>query len=268
VGLAAGALITLSLYPDEPGRQGGSGLGKSDLKKASATVRAQWQELDPWGISTSPTSQGSAGVFDYVDDGDRLLLFTNKHVLNLASLSESDTFGHPDVKSYRIQVIFPGGQKRRVKRFGALPSLDLALLEVKKGDLKEGRDFVVLPWIEEPRPEAGDKVVAVGTPRGLVKTQTFGHISAIRSFRRARYIQTDAALNPGNSGGPLFRRIDREWYLAGVNTFGVGREGLNMAISSREIVSHFGDFQWYSCDKTGAAKAVREIYKAGARAEE
>jgi S1-C subfamily serine protease len=83
--------------------------------------------------------------------------------------------------------------------------------------------------------QIGQTVFAVGNPHGLGWTTTQGVISQLRKRRaddfEARIIQTQAALNPGNSGGGLF---DREGYLVGINTWVKDHregEGLGFAIA-------------------------------------
>jgi S1-C subfamily serine protease len=76
--------------------------------------------------------------------------------------------------------------------------------------------------LDGPEGLIGDQVVAVGSPLGFSGTITTGIISQI--YEDA--YQTDAAVNPGNSGGPL---LDMRGRLLGVTTLGFGREGLNIA---------------------------------------
>jgi S1-C subfamily serine protease len=86
----------------------------------------------------------------------------------------------------------------------------------------------------------GDEVYAIGNPLGLSNTVTKGIVSAYRTANGVRYVQIDAALNPGNSGGPL---ISRAGTVVGVNTFGaVGLQGLNFAVAAQEIGAAFRQF--------------------------
>lgn len=89
--------------------------------------------------------------------------------------------------------------------------------------------------------KVGDEIYAIGDPLGLSGTITKGIISAFRTTSGGiSYIQLDAALNPGNSGGPL---VDRRGNVLGVNTLkAAGFEGLNFAVSSVEIVKAFSRF--------------------------
>jgi S1-C subfamily serine protease len=95
--------------------------------------------------------------------------------------------------------------------------------------------------VDLAQPNVGDDVFAIGDPLGFEKTVTKGIVS---SFRRTesgvRYVQIDASLNPGNSGGPLLSRTGK---VIGVNTLGFkGAQGLNFAVSSLEIKAAFRRF--------------------------
>lgn len=83
------------------------------------------------------------------------------------------------------------------------------------------------PLTDAAIPEVGDPVVAIGSPYGLEGTVTTGVISQVHD----EWYQSDAAMNPGNSGGPL---LDRHGAVLGINTFKhVGSEGLNFATRMR-----------------------------------
>lgn len=80
----------------------------------------------------------------------------------------------------------------------------------------------------------------IGNPLGLSGTVTKGIVSAIRTLDGIRFLQVDATVNPGNSGGPVVTRSGR---VVGVTTFKVkGYEGLNFAVSSSEVAKAFGQF--------------------------
>jgi len=93
----------------------------------------------------------------------------------------------------------------------------------------------------ESNPRIGEEVFAIGSPLGLSETVTKGIISAFRATASGmHYVQIDAALNPGNSGGPL---ITRSGFVVGVNTFQFkGTQGLNFAIAANEIKLAFRGF--------------------------
>ena len=86
------------------------------------------------------------------------------------------------------------------------------------------------------RPETGEEVFAIGNPLGLERSITQGIVSSIRRDKGVVYIQTDAAISPGSSGGPLFNKKGK---VIGVATWKVpssfGAEGLGFAISIPSI---------------------------------
>ena len=96
--------------------------------------------------------------------------------------------------------------------------------------------FPPLPWASDVGhdPSVGDFAVAIGSPYGLEGTTTSGIISQLYSEFPA-LIQTDAAMNPGNSGGPL---INRYGEVLGVNSFVLSGEGLNFASAIDNTCAH------------------------------
>jgi serine protease Do len=103
---------------------------------------------------------------------------------------------------------------------------DLALLKVEAGGLP------VLPLGDSEGLRQGDLVMAFGSPLGLDGSVTLGVVSAVaRQLRpedRMIYVQTDAAVNPGNSGGPL---VDMEGRVVGINTLIASQSGGNDGVS-------------------------------------
>jgi len=91
--------------------------------------------------------------------------------------------------------------------------------------------------------ELGSGVIAIGYPYGSIlgwsPTVSNGIVSALRSIDGVNYIQTNAALNPGNSGGPL---VNTYGEVIGLNTMGLmGSEGISFAIDLNHIKSHIGN---------------------------
>src|SRR5262249_26081038 len=122
-----------------------------------------------------------------------------------------------------------GATTRSARVLARDPSMDLAVLAF--ADASDS-------WLtvgSTPALRVSDEVMAVGEPSGLAWTATFGRISAIRSGRgfdlapEIAAVQFDAAVNPGNSGGPLLARDGR---VVGIVTFGVrNTEGLSFAVA-------------------------------------
>jgi Do/DeqQ family serine protease len=114
------------------------------------------------------------------------------------------------------------------------PISDIAVLRVRDGKGK----FPVVPLVAGDTVEVGDIVLALGNPFGLGQSVSQGIVSAIRRVQKkggeqAVYLQTDAAINQGNSGGAL---VDMAGNLVGINTLiftkGGGSDGIGFAVPS------------------------------------
>ena len=133
------------------------------------------------------------------------IVITNNHVIEGAE----DILVRVNNKEYKAKVI------------GADPLSDIAVLEIKSKE-----KFTPVKFGNSDKARIGDWVIAIGNPFGLGGTVTSGIISARnRSIGLARYedyIQTDASINQGNSGGPLF---DMNGDVIGINTAILGQSG-------------------------------------------
>jgi S1-C subfamily serine protease len=156
---------------------------------------------------------GSGSGFVISSDG---FIVTNNHVIENAS---------------SIKVAFADGTEINASLVGTDPSTDIAVLKVYEGTLKP------LQFANSELLEPGQIAIAIGNPMGLQHTVTTGVVSALGRTLRANngrliddIIQTDAALNPGNSGGPL---VNSQGKVIGVNTAVVASaQGLCFAVSS------------------------------------
>ena len=120
-----------------------------------------------------------------------------------------------------IVVRVNGDKEFKAKVLGADPLMDIAVLQ-----LETNEKFKPVKFGDSDKARIGDWVIAIGNPFGLGGTVTSGIISARnRSIGLSRYedfIQTDASINSGNSGGPLF---DMNGDVIGINTAILGRNG-------------------------------------------
>ena len=154
-----------------------------------------------------PRAMGSGVIVD-AENG---YLLTNHHVIDNA---EQITVALTDRREFEAEVV------------GADPETDIALLKIDADSL------TALPFADSNELQVGDYVVAIGNPFGLGQTITAGIVSAVgRSGLRLEsyedFIQTDAAINVGNSGGAL---INLKGELVGINTAIFSGRGGNIGI--------------------------------------
>ena len=169
-------------------------------------------------ITREATSLGSGFIISA--DG---YVVTNNHVISggaqgrgvVSSVVDSITVTLPDRSEFKARVV------------GRDPFSDLALLKIES---KKALPFV--QFGDSTRTRVGDWVVAIGNPFGLGGTVTAGIVSALHRTiglggAYDRYIQTDASINQGNSGGPMF---DLEGNVIGINTAIFSPTGGNVGI--------------------------------------
>ena len=193
----------------------------SDMIKGVATVVVDMGFKVERGMGYANRALGSAF---FVDSSG--LLITNYHVI----ASEVD----PKYKGYsRLYIRMGDSTSPRIpaRVIGWDKALDLALI---KTEMTPDYVFSVVDCVI---PNVGDTVVAIGSPVGFEKTVTSGIVSALgrRFLQIGDVYQIDAAVNHGNSGGPV---IDSEGRLVGIVFAGIDQlQGLNFAIPSEMLVA-------------------------------
>lgn len=158
--------------------------------------------------SESPVSGTGSGVIIHAQRGH---ILTNSHVIESAD---------------NILVTLNDGRKYQAQIVGVDPRADLAVLQIPPERL------VAMPFGDSEHLRVGDFVVAIGNPYGIGQTVTSGIISALHRnpgiSEYENFIQTDAPINLGNSGGPL---VNLQGQLIGINTAILGdQSGGNLGI--------------------------------------
>lgn len=217
--LPAASIKTVSgLTVNEIYRRANSGVVDIKVRAAGTSTGPNFFG-GPGGGGGQSQAEGSGFVVD-----DKGHIATNQHVVDGAT---------------SIQVTFSNGHKATAKVVGTDPSTDVAIL--KAGASASELHPLTLAGSSAVR--VGDGVVAIGSPFGLAGTVTSGIVSALdrtiqapNNFTISGAIQTDAAINHGNSGGPL---LDSAGRVVGINaqieSSSGGNEGVGFAIPSSTV---------------------------------
>jgi serine protease Do len=204
---------------------GGGGVPFPDAPDGSP-LNEMFDDLNP--NDENPQEARSLGS-GFIISADGLIV-TNNHVVEGAD---------------EILIFMTDGSRLPAKLVGADNKADLAVLKVEAA-----RDLPFVEFGDSDSAEVGDWVMAIGNPFGLGGSVTLGIVSArnrdIQSGPYDDFIQTDASINQGNSGGPLF---DMDGKVVGINTAIIARGGYSLGIGfavpvnlARPVVTQLAEF--------------------------
>ena len=242
---------------------------KSKLPRTSELLRALDDSLETVVSRVSPSVvqivvAGYAPSEDHEHTAARIV---RQHAIGAGIIVDPEgyimTNAHVVEGAQRIRVILPhpssdspqglqpvhAGQILEAKLLGTHKQTDLALLKI------EATDLPAVSLRSDLRVRQGELVFAMGSPEGLRNSVSMGVVSSVarqlESDDPMVYIQTDAALNPGNSGGPL---VDIDGNVVGMNTLKLsesGSEGLGFAIPAALV-----NFDYQNLRKFGHVERV------------
>ena len=188
--------------------------------------------------STSTATATGSGII-ISEDG---YIVTNNHVVDTSSSNSYSYYDISEATSVKVKL-YGSDETYDAKIVGKDSQTDLAVLKIDKTDLTAAE------FADSDQAVVGEFVMAVGSPLGLDTTVTTGIISAVNrevESEGTKYvcIQTDAAINSGNSGGAL---VNSDGKVIGINTLklsGSGVEGIGFAIpinSTLDVISQLKD---------------------------
>jgi serine protease Do len=183
----------------------------------------------------TPQTRKSAALGSGFIIGEKGIVITNNHVIQ-------------DAEDIMVRV--NGDKEYKAKVIGADPLSDIAVLQIISNE-----EFIPVKFGDSDKARIGDWVIAIGNPYGQGGTVTSGIISArnrsIGLSRYEDYIQTDASINSGNSGGPLF---DMNGDVIGINTAILGKGGsigIGFSIPSNSAIKVVGQLIEFGETKRG-----------------
>src|SRR2546426_6422924 len=216
-------LIFLSMFLPGTGLTAGADQALSDVFKRVNPAVVE--------IHTKETDVARGGIAQQVSVaglGSGVLISADGKVLTAAHVVQT---------ADAIEIEFLTGEKLRARVVSSEPAADVALLQLERPP----RGPFVAKLGDSDAVEVGEQVFVVGAPLGVSHTLTVGYISGRRrpnatfsGMSRAEYFQTDAAVNQGNSGGPMF---NLQGEIIGIVSYILshsgGSEGLGFAVTSK-----------------------------------
>jgi S1-C subfamily serine protease len=202
------------------------------LDAYSHAVTSVVEKVGPAVAGVSLKRGGGSGVL-FTPDG---YLLTNAHVVG---------------KARQVSVSLPDGSTHEGQVIGSDPATDLAVAQI------EGNHFPAADLGQSGKLRVGQLVIAIGNPLGFSFTVSAGVLSAVGRTLRAQdgrlidgVLQTDVALNPGNSGGPL---VDSHGRVVGINTAMImGAQGISFAVP-------IDTARWVLAELMRAGRVVRGV---------
>ncbi|QBG49083.1 trypsin-like serine protease [Verrucomicrobia bacterium S94] len=172
------------------------------IRTQNLTLKRERVALDPFGIY-----QGYRNVEEHnKGEGSGVIIDEQGHVLTSWHVIENAVGG---------EVILNDGTRMSAVVVGYDKATDLAVLKIKDA----GNDCPAVEFGDSDRVRVGEVAIAIGSPFSLQRTATVGHVSSkgrkVDILPYEDFIQTDAAINEGNSGGPL---VDADGRMIGINT--------------------------------------------------
>lgn len=239
--------------PESTGTQAAADVGSvaevfGRVQGAVVTIRTKGRDVMPDRPAQMASVQGVGSGVLISGEGD---ILTAAHVIQTAD---------------EVVVQFPGGELVPAKVVSSMPDADVARIKLS-APVPEGVTPVKMADSDEVR--VGQRVMVVGAPLGITHTLTLGYISARRnrpglfsSLMDTEFFQTDAAINQGNSGGPMF---DLRGQVIGIvshimSTTG-GSQGLGFAATSnmaRDLVVDANPF-WSGIDGLLVTDRLAEV---------
>ena len=203
-----------------------------DLRSREALAVELFQKAAPTvvEISATTTRPGPQGPVSEGSIGTGVLISADHHVLTAAHVVDG---------AEMLVVKTADGKERMAERVFSEPAADVALIRLTEAD--PSLEHAVLG--DSDRLAVGQDLFVIGNPRGLSSTFTSGILSGFRDFAElyggtvlVEFLQTDAAINSGNSGGPIFDSGGRVVGIASrISTRSGGSEGLGFAVAINSI---------------------------------
>lgn len=193
--------------------------------------------LQMFGKSSSSTATATGSGIIISEDG---YILTNNHVVSSSSSSSNSSYYQVSEASKLTVTLFNDDTEYEAKIVGKDEQTDLAVIKIEKSGLSKAE------FADSDSIKVGEFAMAVGNPIGMQSSVTCGIVSAVNrqvtdsDGKQYTLIQTDAAINSGNSGGAL---VNSEGKVIGINTLklsGTGIEGMGFAIpinSTTDITS-------------------------------